>query len=344
MTVSSNVDVKIRVGGEELSEWQSYSIESDLLTPADAFSFRAANHKGELTGLLSSGMTAEVEIDGEIQITGHVDEIEETADSSGAFVQITGRDLFHYLLDVSATPKTLHNKTLLTLAQYLSEGVIDTWETSTTITLPVIPTIKIEPGESKMDVLNKYAKKAKVLIWCKPDGTGVIDRPTYNQSALFFLRRYVTDSARKQENNIISGGVRDVISGRHSSITALATSANLKAIYGKGAKYKGEVEDDTFPLTKPWIMSDGQAKNTTEARDAATLKMQEDIFEGWQANYTVKGHYNTDRLWQIDNLCDVYDECSSAKGVYYIVKRRFYDDGNGKFTDVSLRKKDIYLP
>lgn len=121
-------DISIRVGGDELREWLSYEIESDLLQPADAFSITFANPAGRLSGRYEPCDPVQVYVDGTLQMTGYVDAITVDVDAQqGAALTVTGRDRFGQLVDVSAEPKTYSNVTLLQLAEAVSDPFVSDW-------------------------------------------------------------------------------------------------------------------------------------------------------------------------------------------------------------------------
>lgn len=124
MSPKPQTDVRIIVNGNELSNWVRYEIESDLLTPSDAFSFTARNPKGELAGTIKKHHEVTVLLDGTVQMSGYVDDVNWSVGEEGSEVEIVGRDRFAFLVDCDAKPRSYHNVDLLTLAKSLSRNYI----------------------------------------------------------------------------------------------------------------------------------------------------------------------------------------------------------------------------
>lgn len=345
MAVDTESGVILRVGSTELSKWQSFAIESDILTPADAFNFRATNKGGEFAGLINPGDRVEVTVDGSKQMVGYVDDVICDCDEGGAFLDITGRDLFLFLVDCSAPAISLHNLTLKQLAERLTASWIDSWEVDSTITLPRVKKMKIEPGDSPLEVLQRFCEQAKVTMWLSPDGAGIIGKPNYNQPISNYLYRCVGASPYGNLNNIIRGPVTRTWREQFSTVTVGGSTANTKNIFGSGSsKFKAQALDGTVPIARPKNISSGNVANTKQAKILADETVQKGQFESLKLEYTVAGFYNNNLLWAPDTLCAVKDEIAGIDDIYYLTRRRFYNDGQGNFTDIELHKKGVWLP
>ena len=122
-------DVRIIVAGRELSHWVRYDIESDVMGDADAFSVSIANPGGVHTAHVSYHDVVEVLVDGTVQMTGYVDKARKSTDpDSGSVIEITGRDQFGMLVDISADPVPYSNKNVQQLAELISTPWVDTWK------------------------------------------------------------------------------------------------------------------------------------------------------------------------------------------------------------------------
>lgn len=113
--------VALRVGGESLDVWTHYQVDSDLLTPADAFELtvEVGARSDQVTQdrfrqyreQLSPGSTVELyvgdDITGErrdryLQLTGRIDEtVVESTREKGTVIKVRGRDRAAHLVDSS---------------------------------------------------------------------------------------------------------------------------------------------------------------------------------------------------------------------------------------------------
>jgi prophage tail gpP-like protein len=121
-------DVHIVIDGQELRDWRSYEIDSDLMQPADAFSFSVVNPAGRSSTRFGLWSEVRVVIDGVVQMTGWVDEITRgSTTDDGSTLTVTGRDRFGQLVDCCAEPRHYHNVSLMQLAQRIASGAVSEW-------------------------------------------------------------------------------------------------------------------------------------------------------------------------------------------------------------------------
>ncbi|WP_349773784.1 phage baseplate assembly protein, partial [Pseudomonas aeruginosa] len=82
--------------------WDGWSVESDLLTPADAFELELYAKKSEaLPSVLVEGAPCVLTLGGDRVLTGQIDEIEHDISRGGVFIRINGRDGAAALVDCS---------------------------------------------------------------------------------------------------------------------------------------------------------------------------------------------------------------------------------------------------
>jgi prophage tail gpP-like protein len=119
--------VSLEVGGERLDTWTEYSVDSDLLQPADAFSltvevgagpnrvaqdrfreYRAQLSPGSLVRLYVGDDVSGQRRDRYLQLSGRIDEIDISNDRhKGTVLRVTGRDHGAYLVDSTVPPGLL---------------------------------------------------------------------------------------------------------------------------------------------------------------------------------------------------------------------------------------------
>jgi prophage tail gpP-like protein len=329
--------------------WSSWSIESDLVTPSDAFRVEAPNVAGKLAGKFHEGQDIEVLIDGEKQLVGIIDDVIYRTTNEGARIELVGRDSFCDLVDCSATPKTYTSTDLLALAKALSPSWLTGWVKTSGVTLGK-RTVKIDPGDSKMDVLQREAKKDVVILWLTHDGIPTIGKPDYTTSPVHRLRLWLPSSGMTSQNNIESCEVTRSMRDRFSKITVYGHGSNSSAVYGKQARHKQSATDADLDITRELILSDGDAKTIALAKIRAQREVADRTFGAFTVEATVRGHYGTDPdsgdsngLYQIDQQVDFIDEASDTRGRLWISKRRFEGDENGQVTNLSLRVPKVWL-
>jgi len=349
----------------ELSKWKSYEIESNMLELADAFHLVAPNIDGELAGQVLKEDEIQIVVDGETVLTGNVDDVRYDGSDDGATVNITGRDKGRFLVDCSARVASLHGKTLKTLAEALTSDWIDEWKTSGTVALPSVKKMKVDPGEKVIDCLKRFADIAKVLIWVREDGVGIIGKPDYNQHVEHALYRYKRSSKLRGLNNVLLGAVTESSRDQFSTITVLTSAANtgggglfgggggsLLGGSGKGqSKIKGSAVDATVANGKWLVIPGATAKNAAQAKILAEEHRDLATFRAWTGVYTVRGHKNgasvneEGDLWRVNTLCSLVDELAGVtSGCFIVTRRRFTcDEQSGTRTEVEIHPAGVYL-
>lgn len=208
----------------------------------------------------------------------------------------------------------------------------------------VFPRVKVEPGETPFDVIQRLAHRAGMLVWCAANGDGIIARPSYGDAAFYKLLAYARDDARRQANNVITIERTSSWRDQYSTITVLGSSGNTKAISAASARHKQSATEASIKAgLRPLIIQNGDVRNLKDAKDQAQREVDRRAFEADLINVKVRGHYNQGWPWQIDFLCDVQWPSAGVEAVYYVTKRRFYGSKDGRFTDVQLQPKGKLL-
>lgn len=153
-----------RFGGwYEVHRFTDYSVDLELETDADAFSFTLLNPNGVYTGLFSKFDDITLEIDKNPVMKGRIDCVEYSWDSDGCKIKIDGRDLMGALVDNDALPGTHKNvnpSTYITnkCNEYGIKSVVD----------PSIDTVEqliIGCGESEISIINNIVVDSRKRVW-----------------------------------------------------------------------------------------------------------------------------------------------------------------------------------
>ena len=95
--------IRLSIGGLAHETWDGWSIESDLLTPADAFELELHTKKAtRLPEVIREGAPCSLTLDGDRVLTGQIDEFEHDISRQGISMRINGRDRAAPLVDCSA--------------------------------------------------------------------------------------------------------------------------------------------------------------------------------------------------------------------------------------------------
>lgn len=336
-------DVRLTVGGTDFTAWRSWEIESDVLTPADAWSLTAVNAQAELAGAVSPGDAIKLTIDGVRVMTGVVDDVRYRTDAQGSTVELVGRDGFAPMVDCSAAPKAWRKVTLKTLGESLGAPLgVTTWRVQSGVTLSTHDVIKIDPGETPAEVLTRVAKKDGLLFWFTPDGAVEIGLPDYSADPTHKLRLYC-DNALAQNNNILEATVTQTWRDRFGTLT-VAGASNDYSEYQSWASYvKHAATDAEVDAARALITVDSSLKTKDKCKRVAEDEVSRRAMEALTIEAVVRGHYGTPydssadpELYAAGQMMDVIYEPGDISGKYWCSKRRFLDGPEGPRTELTL--------
>ncbi len=330
--------VELLVNGRRIDNFQSYSLDADIYTPADAFSLELMDPEAPV----ATGMRCEARVNGVLELTGLVDRTTRRADkNNGKRLVVEGRDLTGLLVDSYCEQfMTLKGKTVKQLAEMLlkkvpyinrkqlvyQQDVVGNLKEKKTVDSPVVGFLdtpqklsQIEPGMTVFEVLRTYAMSRGLMFYAMPDGTFVFGRPKTGGAAAFriILRNDGTG------NNVQEGEVTEDISQRYSQVTVINQSQGFDADTMRAANINSwaVTPDPDFPFYKPFVATLNNDSQTPKLHGRLLLeKMRRD---GFRLAYTAPGHSQGRRNWAINELVEVNDELNEVHGGYLIYGRTF---------------------
>jgi len=262
--------------------------------------------------------------------------------------------------DLSTSPDTSEQRTALEAINQLDRKALEESQSTekqikkaqanlARIRAENFPRVKVEPGETPMDVIVRHSKKLGLMVWQSAQGEGVIARPEYDQRPSNYLWHYPGDSPSANKNNVISGSLR--IDGRERCRTyrLLGYSANTANTSGTGSRHDLTLTDSDVSLeARQMIVNRASGESRQQAAAELEREMQRRKFDSLVAEYRVRGHHqlvdgNTN-LWTIDTICSVDDPVLGISEQMYVVRRRFVGGMQGQHTEIELRSKGVLLP
>jgi prophage tail gpP-like protein len=196
--------------------FNSYSFQRSVLTPASPFRFTAPGLSLAARQAIRSGdMVSAYVVDnyGQKQpfATGFIDETDTHIMPTSVEYVLTGRDTLSPLVDNSSVDA--NNKVIVLkqcqLATLLQQLMLNTRINKLSIVRQNIPTgtflVQSNPGETKINTLERYMQLANCLIWTNSQGQPVLGKPNMAQVAAGALT--LSTSSPKQ-NNLLEARVR----------------------------------------------------------------------------------------------------------------------------------------
>jgi prophage tail gpP-like protein len=364
--------VDVRIGSKVVQGWTTYSVDTDMLQPADAFSLTFGKASRALYELCRPDEAAQIILDEATILTGYIDERSFRSDRSGTNIGISGRDKGGRLCDESMELFTFDGLGI----QDLAERCVEDWfpqvsfrntenrrltrgphaKTAKTSGEPAIvqsgrAAKKVRPGESRWQVLENFLEKSELLAWSSADGQSfIVGLPNYAQAPQYRFFHAAETSDRHGESNVLSCEITDTLAERYSRITAIGASRGNKATYGDRLKQKGVVRNNPetvfgtgrdFIWPKRLILADDDVRDRSLADKRAAREMAYRDSTGHRITLSVRGHSQIygglPVLYAFDTMAEFEDEVTGVKGRYLLVSVRFTRNRNqGEVTTITL--------
>jgi prophage tail gpP-like protein len=173
----------------EFKHFIDYEFNSNILVPADSFTFKFACPDLESSSnLIEPGAIITLSLNKTDLMTGIIDTFDLDIDESGGEIfTIHGRDLMGQLDDQDAI--SFENKPIFGQTIKI-QSVLDKLVKNTRIQGAVLQDMAssaalfaTEPGESKLAALQRYLEPLNCLAWMLPDGRIKVGRPNFAQDS-----------------------------------------------------------------------------------------------------------------------------------------------------------------
>ncbi|WP_229224331.1 phage baseplate assembly protein [Duganella sp. SG902] len=344
-SAQDNEALFLLVAGQAHAAWEAYTIDSDLLTPADAWQFAVSGQGRTLPAYVKSGAEMQVRVGNDLVLTGRIDRVRRVLKKGVRTYQISGRDSAAQLVDCSAPVFVRKMSTLKEIVTNIVRplGIAKVrMQTSTETTQR--EKINVEPGDTAWEVLRNAAEAEGLWPWFDPDGTLVIGGPDYTTPPVAVL------SANPDDCNIESLEIDDDIVDRFSEITVLGQTHATKAQGGKH-NLKGVAKDTGITWSRPKIVVDHETDTAELCKDRAAKLMGDSRLRAFEMQITVKGHRinapgqpGDGMLWQPGQRVRVVSDADGIDAIYFLMARKFQRSrGYGTTTDLTLKEDGVWV-
>lgn len=325
--------------GKEHADWTSYSIDSDLMVPADAWSFSLGPVVGDLPAALAEGREVKVKVAGQVVMTGRIDTLTHEASRQGRSIAINGRDGAAVLVDCSAP---IFVSKQISLAEIVAKVVRPLGIGKVRIDADATTTrdkVNVEPGEAAWDTLQHAAEANGLWPWFTPDGTLVVGRPDYSQPPVATLVMKLDG----RENNLVSLAETRDVSQRFSEVTVLGQSHGTASEAGTN-DVKTTVYDSGVQWHRPRIVMDHEADSVAVAQARGRKLIADARLQGYGLIATLNGHAVDPAaahplLWAPGQRVHLVSDPHAIDATFFVMARRF-TGGRGLPTRTVLVLKE----
>lgn len=343
MPTPADDKVQLLVGGKMHQDFETYEVDSDFLTPADAWHVSLGVKADQnVPAEVAKGAAVEVRVGGERVMVGRIDEKNEPVGHGDHSLQLSGRDGAAILVDCSAP---IFSARQCSLADVVAKIVRPLGITKIRIDAAKTARrekINVEPGDTAWEALSHAAEANGLWPWFDPDGTLVVGGPDYTTPPVctLVLRR------NGQGNNVERFTPMESIHDEFSQVTVLGQTHGTETETGKNA-IRATAKDPNASWYRPKIVVDHETDNTALALDRARKLLADSKLAAFTLTAEVKGHRiiapgmpGDGKLWSPGMRVNVLDEVHGIKGVFFLMGRKMAG-GRGQPTKTILTfKKD----
>lgn len=353
--------VRVIVDGKEVGGWESYEISQSMLTPADAFTMTRPFDRAAWD-LLRPDRPIRVLIDEVTVLTGFIDD-EDKSDNGVDSITISGRDKVGRLVQESAPGISYRGLTERDLIARVASPWFSTVTNSNArnrrvvrgqgrkapagdepIKLDTRGGTTIDPGQARWALIEELLRQSGHLCWSSGDGRElIVGLPNYNQAIQWSVFHPAENTARGEEGNALSFGVKRSTGDRYSKIVVVGSGAGTDANYGAAvsARY-GEAKDNpltpdgdgvAFSAPKRLVLVE-DVQSRKEAAELARREMVRRAMASLRVSATVPLHGQVlsgsrRTLFALDTLAHVEDEVTGLRGSYLVDALTFTADRTG---------------
>jgi prophage tail gpP-like protein len=362
-------NITLIVGGQQCSQWDDISIDSDLLIPADAWSVTLFNPPADpLPSTVFKGAVVEITYNGQTILKGTIDRITDSVNRQGYRLSVSGRDVVGVLLD-SSVPVIVRQQ--ITLSDIVGQYILtDLGELIHDIAIDqgvdyTSTKVAVEPSESIWDAIVKAAESAGQFVWADATGAIRIGNPFNKRQPKtpnLIMRR------AGQNNNVLSVEYAEDITSQYSTVIVLgqdnstqasfyATEDNLPDTYTgqdltpskkdqpDAPEYTGK-STQKLPYLRRKIVLDSLADNDDQAVKRARKIMQDGNLSAYSLNVEVDGWTcATGQIWTTGWTVNYQSDVTRkvANGTWVIMGRTLKLGRNGKTTQLRLKRKQYWM-
>ena len=339
--------IRLAIGGLAHDTWDGWSIESDLLTPADAFELELhTKNASRLPEVIKEGATCSLTLDGDRVLTGQIDEFEHDVSRRGISMRINGRDRAAPLVDCSSPFVSMREASL---AQIIEQVVMPLGAYQVEIRADKSKTrrrVQIEPGQTAWEALLQVAEANGLWPWVEPDGRLIIGGPDYTTAPVGVLVMQEDGVG----NNVDRLSVRRSIANRYSQITVLGQHGQYAndGLDTARSHLRSQVQDETLArrgIFRPKVVVDSSSENQDMATTRARKLLADSRLEGFEIRAVVKGHRaDNGQVWAPGQRVVVRSEPHGLNDTYFLMSRTLrLSRGEGAITELRLREDKMWV-
>lgn len=338
--------IRLSIGGLTHETWDGWSVESDLLTPADAFELELFTRDTiQLPSVLVEGASCELTLGRDRVLTGQIDELEHDISRRGIAIRVTGRDKAAVLVDCSAPFVSMREASLADIIKQVVTPLGITRVEIRAANAKVRRRIQIEPGQSAWEALLQVAEANGLWPWIEPDGLLVVGGPDYTSAPVATLILRLDGVG----NNVERLSVRRSIANRFSQVTVLGQHGQYDndGFDTTRSHLKSVIKDETLArrgIFRPKVVIDSSSENQDMASTRARKVLADSKLEGFEIRAVVQGHRaGNGSVWTPGQRVIIRSEPHDLDAVFFLMSRTLRLTRQGSITELRFREDNMWV-
>jgi prophage tail gpP-like protein len=336
----------LEINGIKYTGWQSINVSKSIENLSGQFSFQSsvkdvlANGRRFIENPIKAQDEARIFVEDDLLISGTIESLGISFDSSSHSVSVSGRDKTGDLIDSSIIQKTYTVKSFKRLIEivlkdngYNDIKVINQVPDIKNLTSvsSKAGSLKTEKGDTIFSFIDRYAQKLQVLINTDSDGNLIITR-----EGVEGVGGALISTKGNPNNNILNANIQITTNERFRFIEVFAQEDNnnfgINTVLQKGA-----AEDEVVRNPRRIRIDYGDTASSNFLRDLAKWNINVKRAKGQRYNCRVQGYFNADgEIWRPNTLVEVNDDKCQLNGRFLIQGVTYSKSLQGSFTDLSI--------
>ena len=325
------------IDGQPFSGWKAITVSSSIEAVCGTFQFQASEVAPDdvRSRPIRRGNSCEVYLEGDLVLTGHVDQVARKHTKTTHSVSVSGRSLAADLVDCSVThvPGEWHERSILQIAADLAAPFSVTVRADVA-TGAVFPTFRTKPAETAFAAIERMARQRGLLLTSDPAGAVVMTRAKTEREPLHVALG----------SEVLEAGVVDSEVDRFSLYRFTGQQQGSDAVSGlEAAQVYGEASDPLVTRFRPTVRVAETQGTSATLRERARWEAARRAGLAHRPQVVVRDWRNSaGSLWRPNTLLRMVDDFLEIDGELLIVSATYQSDTSGRRTTLSLSRPEAF--
>lgn len=376
--------MSVRVGNKTVEGWSDYFVDFSMFE-ADGFRLTFPGAKRDVWRACTLDAECEIFLDDTRIMSGFIEDRDgDSSKNGGGSITIGGRDRMGRIIDEAAPLVSFNGLGVVDITHEMVKDWFPKVSSSNAINRRLVagggarmgkiakepaidngkrPTRKVNPGDTRWEVLKHFYREAGCLGWSAADGeTFIVGQPNYDQAPTFRFLDVAAGSPLASKANVEGFGVGESCGDLYSTITVVgfgqSSLIKLNTSNGRNIRYRGQAKEGpladglggTFSHRKAMIIVDADITSPAHAEKRALQEMATRAAHKQKINVTVAGHAQKiagarrPTIYCCDTMSHVTSENFDVEGLYLVVGVSFrHSKKGGEHTVLTMLPKGTRL-